>query len=225
MRLCGYSADNFGGWKGNLLIYWSERGDLNSRPPVPQTGALTRLRYAPDFISMIGDVRFLILGISSATRQQRPHPCRCVRPFATPVNAHRTEGTMVTGPAWAVGMDAAPRLSRHPSIPTSSSPGLVTLLTGSPPAPKASRERPLSTRILLGLSSAAPNRNRTANFCFRSSRGDACRGLWGAFFADLPSVFAWRQSVAGSGSRANGALAGKSADAARGSPFRGRIRR
>src|SRR5262245_22172980 len=27
--------------------YWSERGDLNSRPPVPQTGALTRLRYAP----------------------------------------------------------------------------------------------------------------------------------------------------------------------------------
>ena len=27
---------------------WSERGDLNSRPPVPQTGALTRLRYAPD---------------------------------------------------------------------------------------------------------------------------------------------------------------------------------
>src|SRR4029079_7822744 len=29
------------------VIYWSERGDLNSRPPVPQTGALTRLRYAP----------------------------------------------------------------------------------------------------------------------------------------------------------------------------------
>lgn len=26
---------------------WSERGDLNSRPPVPQTGALTELRYAP----------------------------------------------------------------------------------------------------------------------------------------------------------------------------------
>ena len=26
---------------------WSERGDLNSRPPVPQTGALTGLRYAP----------------------------------------------------------------------------------------------------------------------------------------------------------------------------------
>ncbi len=26
---------------------WSERRDLNSRPPVPQTGALTRLRYAP----------------------------------------------------------------------------------------------------------------------------------------------------------------------------------
>src|SRR5262245_17321937 len=26
---------------------WSERRDLNSRPPVPQTGALTGLRYAP----------------------------------------------------------------------------------------------------------------------------------------------------------------------------------
>src|SRR6185437_8460158 len=26
---------------------WSERRDLNSRPPVPQTGALTRLRHAP----------------------------------------------------------------------------------------------------------------------------------------------------------------------------------
>src|SRR5262249_34129411 len=29
-------------------ICWSERRDLNSRPPVPQTGALTRLRHAPD---------------------------------------------------------------------------------------------------------------------------------------------------------------------------------
>ena len=26
---------------------WSERRDLNSGPPVPQTGALTGLRYAP----------------------------------------------------------------------------------------------------------------------------------------------------------------------------------
>jgi hypothetical protein len=26
---------------------WSERQDLNLRPPVPQTGALTGLRYAP----------------------------------------------------------------------------------------------------------------------------------------------------------------------------------
>ena len=26
---------------------WSERRDLNPRPPVPQTGALTRLRHAP----------------------------------------------------------------------------------------------------------------------------------------------------------------------------------
>jgi hypothetical protein len=28
--------------------YWSERRDLNSGPPVPQTGALTGLRYAPN---------------------------------------------------------------------------------------------------------------------------------------------------------------------------------
>ena len=28
-------------------VFWSERRDLNSRPPVPQTGALTRLRHAP----------------------------------------------------------------------------------------------------------------------------------------------------------------------------------
>jgi hypothetical protein len=30
-----------------LRFYWSERRDLNPRPPVPQTGALTRLRHAP----------------------------------------------------------------------------------------------------------------------------------------------------------------------------------
>jgi hypothetical protein len=40
------------GFSGNLglaksLILWSERRDLNPRPPVPQTGALTGLRYAP----------------------------------------------------------------------------------------------------------------------------------------------------------------------------------
>src|ERR1700689_1317104 len=29
------------------LFEWSERRDLNSGPPVPQTGALTGLRYAP----------------------------------------------------------------------------------------------------------------------------------------------------------------------------------
>jgi hypothetical protein len=31
----------------NSLILWSERRDLNPGPPVPQTGALTGLRYAP----------------------------------------------------------------------------------------------------------------------------------------------------------------------------------
>src|SRR5690349_24650760 len=30
---------------------WSERRDLNPGPPVPQTGALTGLRYAPPFRS------------------------------------------------------------------------------------------------------------------------------------------------------------------------------
>ena len=34
---------------------WSERRDLNPRPPVPQTGALTRLRHAP--IPNIGAAR------------------------------------------------------------------------------------------------------------------------------------------------------------------------
>ena len=29
---------------------WSERRDSNSRPPVPQTGALTGLRYAPNTV-------------------------------------------------------------------------------------------------------------------------------------------------------------------------------
>jgi hypothetical protein len=29
-------------------LKWSERRDLNSGPPVPQTGALTGLRYAPN---------------------------------------------------------------------------------------------------------------------------------------------------------------------------------
>ena len=29
-------------------VKWSEREDLNLRPPVPQTGALTGLRYAPN---------------------------------------------------------------------------------------------------------------------------------------------------------------------------------
>ena len=40
---------------GSVKIYeserkWSERRDLNSGPPVPQTGALTGLRYAPKLL-------------------------------------------------------------------------------------------------------------------------------------------------------------------------------
>src|SRR4029079_9939043 len=34
-------------WRSIGAKYWSERRDSNSRPPVPQTGALTGLRYAP----------------------------------------------------------------------------------------------------------------------------------------------------------------------------------
>jgi hypothetical protein len=37
----------FGDLLASLGFEWSERRDLNSRPPVPQTGALTGLRYAP----------------------------------------------------------------------------------------------------------------------------------------------------------------------------------
>ena len=48
---------------------WSERRDLNSGPPVPQTGALTGLRYAPtdtDIIILSGISRnkFKIVRIS-----------------------------------------------------------------------------------------------------------------------------------------------------------------
>jgi hypothetical protein len=31
-----------------IIDFWSERRDLNSRPLVPQTSALTGLRYAPN---------------------------------------------------------------------------------------------------------------------------------------------------------------------------------
>ena len=49
---------------------WSERRDLNSGPPVPQTGALTGLRYAPN----IG-----------------PHYShRCLKPQHAPARGRRT---------------------------------------------------------------------------------------------------------------------------------------
>ena len=38
---------------GRPACNWSERRDLNSGPPVPQTGALTGLRYAPSMRSII----------------------------------------------------------------------------------------------------------------------------------------------------------------------------
>jgi hypothetical protein len=46
-------AKRTNGERAKSLICWSERGDLNSRPPVPQTGALTRLRYAPSLCFQI----------------------------------------------------------------------------------------------------------------------------------------------------------------------------
>ena len=39
----------------NARFCWSERRDLNSGPPVPQTGALTGLRYAPPICANIYD--------------------------------------------------------------------------------------------------------------------------------------------------------------------------
>src|SRR5215471_2085060 len=38
-------------------LCWSERRDLNSGPPVPQTGALTGLRYAPTDAEIISFTR------------------------------------------------------------------------------------------------------------------------------------------------------------------------
>jgi hypothetical protein len=44
------ASENTTSWRNNFDLlgnFWSERRDLNSGPPVPQTGALTGLRYAP----------------------------------------------------------------------------------------------------------------------------------------------------------------------------------
>jgi hypothetical protein len=48
-----------------LENFWSERRDLNSGPPVPQTGALTGLRYAPnaaDYSSWVSAVQPIAAG-------------------------------------------------------------------------------------------------------------------------------------------------------------------
>ena len=49
---------------------WSERRDLNSRPPVPQTGALTELRYAPTL-----RIKHLV-AIPASTKHELPPVCR-----------------------------------------------------------------------------------------------------------------------------------------------------
>ena len=53
----------------NSLKGWSERGDLNSRPPVPQTGALTELRYAPTL-----EIKYLV-ATALATDGELPTVC------------------------------------------------------------------------------------------------------------------------------------------------------
>src|SRR3954462_5663078 len=54
--------------------HWSERGDLNSRPPVPQTGALTRLRYAPDLMNhWVSVCALFVLGSSQAVSEAIAH--------------------------------------------------------------------------------------------------------------------------------------------------------
>ena len=64
--------------KGDLAgLCWSERRDLNSGPPVPQTGALTGLRYAPtdaEIISLtrIGRNTFRIVEFRDCPLRQCP---------------------------------------------------------------------------------------------------------------------------------------------------------
>src|SRR3954465_9587683 len=83
-------------WSGKIAfaqwLAWSERRDSNSRPPVPQTGALTGLRYAPTrqrvrrglrgCKSRRADLRKSVVGmflrrharfISARRRDQAPH--------------------------------------------------------------------------------------------------------------------------------------------------------
>ncbi len=45
---CRLVTDDFRRRRHHGLEKWSERGDSNTRPPVPKTGALTRLCYAPN---------------------------------------------------------------------------------------------------------------------------------------------------------------------------------
>ena len=58
-------------------VFWSERRDLNSGPPVPQTGALTGLRYAPTDAESISLTRisrntFKIVGFRDCPLRQCP---------------------------------------------------------------------------------------------------------------------------------------------------------
>jgi hypothetical protein len=53
---------------------WSERGDLNSRPPVPQTGALTELRYAPKPNSGLSWIYTVRLSKQAITGRERSIP-------------------------------------------------------------------------------------------------------------------------------------------------------
>jgi hypothetical protein len=72
---------------------WSERRDLNSGPPVPQTGALTGLRYAPP-----GQVACSV-GQVAPGREIRPAFCRSFgrrRPL-NPTGGGRVQGWLGRG--------------------------------------------------------------------------------------------------------------------------------
>ena len=70
---------------GFQSLSWSERRDLNSGPPVPQTGALTGLRYAPTDAEIINLTRisrnkfnigiFAIVPCSGAPLNSRAREC------------------------------------------------------------------------------------------------------------------------------------------------------
>jgi integrase len=97
-------------------LFWSERRDLNPGPPVPQTGALTGLRYAPTgkvSIATIGVSRNKLdkPGVSSLVRQptstdRGPHQSPQLRP-ATLANRSLISDTGARAPRLVRGRGMA----------------------------------------------------------------------------------------------------------------------